>query len=142
MDTQIKLDSVQVTNLSLETKTFNPSVTATNDLETTLNFGQAYSEEDSKKFSILFKVVISNPNKDFVMSVNVTAHFESSVNVDNEFKKSSFVQISAPAIAFPFVRAFISNLTLNSGYNPIILPSFNFIKIADDNQKEMMNKEE
>lgn len=134
MEAQIRLGNIQVTHLSLQTKTFDTSVTAADDLETTLNFGQDYSDEDSKKFAILFEVIISNPSKDFEMSIKITAHFESNVDIDDEFKKSSFAQISAPAIAFPFVRVFISNLTLNSGYSPIILPSFNFIKIVEDKQ--------
>lgn len=135
MDTQIRLGNIQVTHLSFESKTFDQSVTAT-ELNTQLSFVQAYSEENTKMFAIVFEVAIENPSKDFAMNTKITAHFESNMEIDEEFRNSSFTQISAPAIAFPFIRAFISNLTLNSGYNPIILPSFNFIKMAEDIQKE------
>ena len=46
----------------------------------------------------------------------------------------SKTKANAPAIAFPYVRVFISNITLNAGYNPIVLPSFNFIKLAEENK--------
>ena len=62
--------------------------------------------------------------------VKATAHFETSEKVSADFENSPFARINAPAIAFPYVRAFISNFTLNSGYNPVLLPSFNFVEMA------------
>ena len=58
------------------------------------------------------------------------------VLVDEKFKQSDFLTINAPAIAFPYVRSYISNLTLQSGFSPIILPSVNFVKLA----KKISNK--
>lgn len=55
-----------------------------------------------------------------------------------DFKLSSFPKINAPAIAFPYLRAFVSNLTLQSGLEPVILPSINFVQLANNDSS---NKE-
>ena len=52
--------------------------------------------------------------------------------VDEEFKQSDFIKVNAPAIAFPYVRSYISNLTLQSGFAPIILPSVNFVTLNEN----------
>ena len=128
MDTQIKLVNIQVTDLLLNVKTFDKEIT--NELETNLKFETGFDEENQKLFAIIFDLSINDEKTEFNLNVKVTAHFETNTIIDDGFKNSSFVKISAPAIAFPYVRAFISNLTLNGGYNPIMLPSFNFINIA------------
>ena len=38
-----------------------------------------------------------------------------------------FTKINAPAIAYPYLRAYISNLTLQSNGDPVILPTINFV---------------
>ena len=129
MDTQIKLINIQVTDLLLNVKTFDKEIT--NELETNLKFGTGFNEENQKLFAIIFDLSINDKKTEFILNVKVTAHFETNTTIDDDFKNSSFIKISAPAIAFPYVRAFISNLTLNGGYNPIMLPSFNFINVAE-----------
>jgi preprotein translocase subunit SecB len=44
----------------------------------------------------------------------------------NDALRQNFYNISAPSIVFPYCRAFVSNLFLQSGLNPIIIPPFNF----------------
>ena len=61
-------------------------------------------------------------------------------SVDGEitegFKLSDFPKINAPAIAFPYLRAYISNLTLQSGLEPVMLPSINFVTLAKEKEIE------
>ena len=56
------------------------------------------------------------------------AVFGTSEPIDEDFKESDFVKINSPAIAFPYLRSFISTLTLNAGLPPLILPAYNFTK--------------
>ena len=49
-------------------------------------------------------------------------------DIDEKFKESNFPIINAPAIAYPFLRAFVSNFFVSSGYYPILLPTYNFTK--------------
>lgn len=54
------------------------------------------------------------------------SHFRTSDPIDDKFKNSHFPTINAPAVAFPFLRSFVSTLMLNAGYDPVILPDINF----------------
>lgn len=130
MSNQIRLKHIQVTELSLKIDTFDKTVT--NKLETTFGFSTGFASGSNKDFAIIFDLGLQNEENKFLLNLKATAHFETDAPIDEEFKESSFVRISAPAIAFPYIRSFVSNLTLNSGYDAIMLPSFNFVKISED----------
>lgn len=57
--------------------------------------------------------------------------FVTDAAIDDKFIASAFPYVNAPAISYPFLRAFISNLTLNAGYSPVMLPSVNFVALKD-----------
>ena len=71
-------------------------------------------------------------NELFTLNIIFGAVFGTSETIDEDFKESDFVKINSPAIAFPFLRSFISNLTLNAGLSPFILPAYNFAKIKEE----------
>ncbi|RQM76325.1 hypothetical protein EHZ47_09115 [Aeromonas jandaei] len=54
--------------------------------------------------------------------------------ITDEFKESPFVFVNSPAIAYPFLRAYVSNVLLMSGYEPMMLPTINFQKLYKDKQ--------
>ncbi len=136
MNNQIRLKHIQVTDLTLNVKTFNKEVT--NNFKTSFGFGSGFTDESQTDFAIIFDIGLQNDDDDFILKIKATAHFETDNIIDEDFKNSSFVKVSAPAIAFPYLRTFISNLTLNSGYEAIMLPSFNFIKMSEE--KENINE--
>ena len=135
MSYQIKLNHIQVTDLSLKAGSFDKGITK--DLETTFGFGTSFPQESNRSFAIFFDLTLENQDKGFLVQIKTTALFETDKDIDVEFRDSSFVKISAPAIAFPYIRTFISNLTLNAGYEPIILPSFNFVKMSEEGMNEI-----
>ncbi|RLC11295.1 MAG: preprotein translocase subunit SecB [Deltaproteobacteria bacterium] len=97
-----------------------------------LSFAIAYRDE--KKESDLFGIVFFLRLRclpDLLIDMEFTCHFKTSEPVNDEFRNSHFPKINAPAMAFPFLRSFIATLTLNAGYEPIILPSVNFTKLRD-----------
>ncbi len=69
--------------------------------------------------------------EDNLLFIEYIANFTTSEDIDDEFKKSNFPKVNAPAIAYPYLRAFISQFLLLSGYNPQILPTFNFLKMQE-----------
>lgn len=93
-----------------------------------LNVGNLFNPDNPKAFAVVFKLTLDNPEYD--LSVNAVHWFEAEKEITEEFKLSDFPSINAPAIAFPFLRAYVSNLTLQSGYEPAILPSLNFVEMA------------
>lgn len=67
-----------------------------------------------------------------------TFNFDPDANLE-EYKSTLFVE-NAPAIVFPYIRAYISNLTVQSGLFTITLPTLNLSGLAKDlkgNIKEM-----
>jgi len=58
-------------------------------------------------------------------------NFETDEEITEEFKNSHFPKINAPAIAYPYLRAYVSNLTLQSGVTPVMLPTINFVKFEN-----------
>lgn len=86
-----------------------------------------YPTEQPDYFKIIQEVTLSSSNffELFIISVGT---FELKANVDENLKKV-FVNINAPAIMFPYVRAFITTLTTNLGNvtSPLIIPT-HFLK--------------
>lgn len=126
---QIRLEHIYFNDVRLKAATSNKKISDT--FKTTLNFDALLNKEISgNHFSI--KLSINLKSKGFNLSVVSVAIFQTDQLLDETFINSPFCKINAPAIAFPFVRTFISNVTLNSGYDPVILPSFNFVKIFNE----------
>ena len=95
-----------------------------------LSIGNTLFEDNLKCFGVGFCMEIND--KDFKIKVEMLFRFETDINLDEEFKKSDFIRINAPAIAYPYVRSFISNLTLQAGFSPVILPSVNFVQLVKE----------
>lgn len=85
-----------------------------------------FPEENNRIFAVGFEVELKD--KAFDLFIKVNFMFNIDEDIDEAFKTSDFPKINAPAIAFPYLRAYISNLTLQSGFEPVILPSINFVE--------------
>ena len=85
------------------------------------------SDSESRDFLVTFEIVLSL-SQGYLLEIEHSSIFTSNLNLDKKFQESNFPKVNAPAIAYPFLRTFIANFLLNSGYEPIILPSINFTK--------------
>ena len=121
---KVKNLSFKINDIQIEKKTKKNSFN--------LSMGHFFSEENSKEFGIGFRINIKD--EEFNILMEMVFLFELEEDVDEKFKQSDFLTINAPAIAFPYVRSYISNLTLQSGFSPIILPSVNFVKLTKKNK--------
>ena len=90
-----------------------------------LSYGIKYSPDVNDQFAVIFKIKVVHPDE-FDLKAEYIVWFKTSEPIDDKFKKSHFPSINAPAIAFPFLRSFISTVTLNAGYAPALIPSVNF----------------
>ena len=117
---KVKNLSFKINDIQIEKKTKKNSFN--------LSMGHFFSEENSKEFGIGFRINIKD--EEFNILMEMVFLFELDEDVDEKFKQSDFLTINAPAIAFPYVPSYISNLTLQSGFSPIILLSVNFVKLA------------
>lgn len=94
-----------------------------------LSYGHAFNQDRPKEFVIGFKLEIEE--EAFEIDIEMVFDFQVDTEITEEFKNSPFLKINAPAIAFPYLRSYISNLTLQSGFNPVILPSVNFVSLNE-----------
>ena len=61
---------------------------------------------------------------------------EEGFKVSDETLVHTFMQVNAPAIAYPFLRAFVSTVSVNCGYDTVILPSVNFQALYNNKKKK------
>lgn len=78
--------------------------------------------ETEYNFSIAVK--IEDKERGFELSVGCSSVFEFD-NTLTEEELRRYTSVNAPAILFPYVRAYISTLTSLSGISPIVLPTIN-----------------
>ena len=121
----IQFNDIKVINLNL--RVIQENIEDVEDFN--FSFSPAFSESPSTEFLIIFNVSLKLEDT-FILSVEYAARFSTDNEIDENFKESNFVKINAPAIAYPFLRAYISNFTLNSGFAPIVLPTINFTKFS------------
>jgi preprotein translocase subunit SecB len=123
----IRLVKVQFPNFGITSSDFmNDSLT--DEVDMNIEFGIMFSETDTNTFVVEFKAKLSNKEENFSARFTMIALFEAQNEIDDDFKKSKFVRINAPAIAFPFLRSFITTVSVNAGFKPIIIPSINLTK--------------
>lgn len=80
--------------------------------------------EAERKMRLLLIAKIDSHNKAMHIEVKAEGYFEFEQDITDDEKKI-FFNTSAPAILFPYVRAYIGSLTALSGVAPVVLPTLN-----------------
>lgn len=83
-------------------------------------------DEQGREYRVMFKGNFENSL--FDLNLQFVTVFGTEEAIDEEFKSSELVRVNSLAIAFPFMRSFISTLTINAGIPSFILPAYNFSK--------------
>jgi len=116
-----------------DTKAIFINVAETNQEEDiSLSLDVSYSDDVPNSFYIDFTVVCVHRLK-YLFHVVYRAKFDTDEVITSQFKESHFPKVNAPAIAYPFLRAFVANLMLNSGFDPLMLPTINFTTFKNGN---------
>ena len=120
---KISLKETFVQNLSFKRKHSNePTLETEVSISPYVNF----DDEQEQVYMVMFDGKFENSL--FDLSLQFVAVFGTEEAIDEEFKTSELVKINSLAIAFPFMRSFISTFTINSGIPSFILPAYNFSK--------------
>ena len=131
---QIQLLNVQYPKLEYNVSTIDPQVT--NQLNLSFDYITIVREgENNQFFDIVFNLHLTDKNQLFSLKITAMANFQTDEVIDASFKNSDFVNVNAPAIAFPFLRTFVANFMLNTGYTPVIFPSYNFQTLAENKKQ-------
>lgn len=97
------------------------------------------NEKNNNFFRSVFIINIKGKNNSFSLQVQALGNFEILGKIPKEVKEN-YLSISSPSIVYPYVRAYISNITLQSGMNPITIPPMNFASNLDTPKKNMTAK--
>ena len=84
-----------------------------------------FPESIKNKFIVVIKSLIEHKSGYHIDTIFL-AEFKIDSDINEEFKNSKFPFVNAPAIAYPFFRAFIANTLVNCGLEVMYLPSVNF----------------
>lgn len=79
---------------------------------------------EEHKMRLLLEVKIDSQNKAMHIEIKAEGYFEFEQDI-TEKEQKIFFNTSAPAILFPYVRAYIGSLTALSGVSPVVLPTLN-----------------
>ncbi len=90
-------------------------------------------------FQLQLGVKIEDENKSFNIEIDAIANytFEKKESLDN---LNDLFYKNAPALLFPYIRAYISTLTNLSGFDPINLPTLNMTKLGEDLKKKTIDE--
>ncbi len=101
----------------------NPEEDASQNLN--VEFGQTIGvNEGGLNMRLEMTANINDENKALVIKIKAHGFFEFESDLKPE-EKDVFFRTSAPAILFPYVRAYITTLSSLSGVKPVILPTLN-----------------
>ena len=93
-----------------------------------VEFKQTSSVNESEsKYMHVLGVSIKDKEGKLNIEVEANGFFEFDKELDED-ARSKFFNVNAPAILFPYVRAYITTLTSLSGISPVILPTLNLSK--------------
>ena len=99
-------------------------------------FGINIGIDESKKF-VKLKVFLSTERD--VIEVEMIGEFEFSDEIKEE-EKTKFLKINGAAILYPYVRAYISNISsFDKEALPIIIPTVNFQQIYENDEERANN---
>ncbi len=84
-------------------------------------------------FQLTLGVKIEDENNTLLIDITAESDYIFDSEVDKETLKNLFY-INAPALLFPYIRAYISTLTNLSGIKPITLPTLNLSALGSELQ--------
>ncbi len=106
----------------------NPDLNATTrELDVKMEVNPVFINET--EFGVKCNIDVDDHQNALSINLESIAYFNTADVMTEDFKQSNFFKINAPAIFFPYIRAYITTITVNAGYNPIILPTFNFTQV-------------
>ena len=85
--------------------------------------------KDQNLYKILLGIIINDDDASIKINVEAIGYFEFSDSIDQNTLNNLFF-VNAPAILFPYIRAYISTLTNLSGIETVTLPTINLSSIG------------
>ncbi|WP_316778447.1 protein-export chaperone SecB [Pedobacter antarcticus] len=125
-----KLDSFTVVNFNIERKPIKQTKGEI-DIEPS-----GVIDRKSKNFSLILNVKVKDKNDSFNLSLTSIGSFLFRDDMTSK-ELSNYFLTNAPAIIFPYVRAYISSVTALSGLAAVNLPVMNLSNLRDELSKNI-----
>jgi preprotein translocase subunit SecB len=87
--------------------------------------------KNEQTYQLQLGAKIEDQTKTLIIEIDAVANFVFNAEIDESTLKSMFF-INAPALLFPYLRAYISSLTALSGLKPITLPTLNLTGLGKE----------
>ncbi len=94
------------------------------------------NDDNENLFRTVFIINITGKDNSFSLQVQAMGNFEILGKIPKNVK-DNYLNISSPSIIYPYVRAYISNITLQSGMHPITIPPMNFAANINKEKKDI-----
>jgi preprotein translocase subunit SecB len=119
---KLQFKGFEITKIVLDR---DPSVKSGNFNVDIQHIAQAQEDNKNKIKSVFIITINSEAQPLFNFQVQAIGDFEIIGEADEKIY-NNFMNISAPSIVYPYIRAFISTTMLQAGIQPVIIPSINF----------------
>lgn len=86
-------------------------------------------DKDKHSFELLMNVAINDKEHYLDINMRIRGFFDYSGEDTNLLR--NFIGINAPAILFPYIRSYISNITALGGIQPVIMPTLNMTAVGN-----------
>jgi preprotein translocase subunit SecB len=90
--------------------------------------------KEKSTFELELSTKVEDENSVFIAEFTTIGMFSFNSNEIAPDTLDKMFYLNAPAILFPYVRAYLSTLTTLSGLKPVILPTMNLSNLASDLQ--------
>ena len=101
-------------------------------VETTLQCNTHY-EEKERSLKVILRCIIGGAPGPYSLEVEMGGAFKLDSDPSEE-ELDSLRHINCPAMIFPYLREYVSELTKRAGYAPLYLPPVNFVKAHKENK--------
>lgn len=111
-------------------------INSSQNLDLSIKFNPSgFLDKKNSTFKLLLDIIISEKNNE--LNIEVSSEWTFSYNDLNDESLNNFLYLNAPAILFPYLRAYITSLTALSGVSPIVLPTLNLSGLKNDLEKNV-----
>ena len=119
----------QFENFLIQKSVFNLVSNSVSDLSVSFSPSGELDYENGK-FRLYLGIYISDESESLQIELDAVGFF--TFGEVSRAELSDFLFVNAPALLFPYLRAYISTLSTLSGINPVVLPTLNLISLKDD----------
>lgn len=125
-DVKIKLEATRIHSLNFRIK----DKSTEDNVKVPINIEYNHLYDYKKKcINISIRLSIGDDQLPFLLEIIYEGVFFLNKRVPRK-DAEQYAKINCPAILFPFLRECVADITRRAGFNPLILPSINFIELA------------